>query len=162
MAAASSLAGADAGAAARASRRRCWRRAFGGSTSQARRDIAQGAVKLDGEPAVRRHARPSSRIGRRAGAAARQAPVRPRPDRVEPRSAGGLLERAAPPRACHGGAPEPTFVVGAPKSGLPRRWGRTSMFERRTGAPSRIRAPHEHVRAPHRARDRGRSRRECR
>ena len=72
----------------RRSRRSCWTagggpvhlpaviaEAFGRTRSDARRAIAQGGVKLDGEPLPAGRPRPAGRGAGRAGAAGRQAPV---------------------------------------------------------------------------------------
>ena len=58
--------------------RRCSARAFGISRSEARRLIAQGGVRLDGEPLGRRTLDVAGRAARRRGAAGRQAPLRAR------------------------------------------------------------------------------------
>ena len=74
---------------------------FGGSRSEARRKLAQGGVKLDGEAAGARNARPSGGRARRPRAAARQAPL-PAPP--------GRLIRARVPRC--GGQPRGATEVG--------------------------------------------------
>ena len=60
---------------------------FGMSRSDARRMLAQGGVKLDGEPLAADGPRPAARAPRRRGAAGRQAPLPP--PAGELRAAGG-------------------------------------------------------------------------